>query len=83
MDADGDDDADEENDEETLYCFRRKQSYGDVSICYRSVNFLYNRFSFQMIACDNEDGCPYAWVGIRINCFDKRTDYPTQLIFRL
>jgi chromatin modification-related protein YNG2 len=71
MDADGDDDAEEEVEDETLYCFCQKQSYGDVSICYRrSVIFLSNCFSFQMIACDNEDGCPYEWV--RINCLGRR-----------
>ena len=65
MDADGDDDAEEEIEDETLYCFCQKQSYGDVSICYRSiVKIMSNSSSFQMIACDNEDGCPYEWVGI-------------------
>ena len=34
MDAEGDDDAEEELEDETLYCFCQKQSYGDVSICF-------------------------------------------------
>jgi hypothetical protein len=46
MDADGDDDAEEEVEDET-YCFCQKQSYRDVSICYkRIVIFLTNCFSF-------------------------------------
>ena len=65
MDADGDDDAEEEVEDETPYCFCQKQSYGDVSICFRRrVRFSSNCVSFQMIACDNEDGCPYEWVSI-------------------
>ncbi|KAF9053321.1 hypothetical protein BJ165DRAFT_1413483 [Panaeolus papilionaceus] len=35
--------VEEEAEDETLYCFCQKQSYGD------------------MIACDNEGGCPYEW----------------------
>ncbi|KAG6832333.1 hypothetical protein H0H87_001974 [Tephrocybe sp. NHM501043] len=42
----GDDDAEgegDDGDDERLYCFCQKQSYGD------------------MIACDNEGGCPFEW----------------------
>jgi chromatin modification-related protein YNG2 len=37
-------DADDDAEDERLYCFCQKQSYGD------------------MVACDNENGCPYEWV---------------------
>ncbi|TFK65676.1 hypothetical protein BDN72DRAFT_800890 [Pluteus cervinus] len=50
----GEDDAEDES----LYCFCQKQSYGD------------------MIACDNEGGCPYEWfhlscVGLKLPTPEK------------
>ncbi|KAG5647249.1 hypothetical protein DXG03_000784 [Asterophora parasitica] len=49
---------DGDGDDERLYCFCQKQSYGD------------------MIACDNEGGCPYEWfhlscVGMKQPTSDK------------
>lgn len=67
MDADGDEDADaeEENEDETPYCFCQKQSYGDVSTSLsRYISTCAHDYLLysQMIACDNEGGCPYEWV---------------------
>ena len=65
-DADGEEGGDmeeEENEDETLYCFCQKQSYGDVSGDPYRKNLFSSLLPFsQMIACDNDDGCPYEWV---------------------
>jgi len=52
MDADGDDDA-EELEDETLYCICQKQSYGDVSIFFTldKVNILSDCFSYSIDDC--------------------------------
>jgi chromatin modification-related protein YNG2 len=69
-DEEGGDMEEEENEDETLYCFCQKQSYGDVSVdSYRRKNSFSSHLAFlQMIACDNDDGCPYEWV-----CFIQHT----------
>ncbi|KAJ3564240.1 hypothetical protein NP233_g8426 [Leucocoprinus birnbaumii] len=56
--AGGDDDMDGEDDpeDERLYCFCQKQSYGD------------------MVACDNEHGCPYEWF--HLSCVGLKQPVP-------
>jgi chromatin modification-related protein YNG2 len=59
----GGDLEEEENEDETLYCFCQKQSYGDVRVNFlREMSHGSHFRSSQMIACDNDDGCPYEWV---------------------
>ncbi|KAG6814498.1 hypothetical protein H0H92_000023 [Tricholoma furcatifolium] len=55
----GDDDAEgegDDGDDEGLYCFCQKQSYGD------------------MIACDNEGGCPFEWF--HLSCVGLKQPTP-------
>ncbi|RDB20954.1 Chromatin modification-related protein YNG2 [Hypsizygus marmoreus] len=47
---------DAEGDDERLYCFCQKQSYGD------------------MIACDNEGGCPFEWF--HLSCVGMKQPTP-------
>lgn len=53
MDADGDDDAEEEIEDETLYCICQKQSYGDVSIFFylRGVDLFSDYLSSALDDC--------------------------------
>lgn len=62
---DGDEDAegdDGEGDDERLYCFCQKQSYGDVRFLVLLCLYNISMVLVQMIACDNEGGCPFEWV---------------------
>jgi len=48
--------ADDDAEDERLYCFCQKQSYGD------------------MVACDNENGCPYEWF--HLSCVGLKQPVP-------
>lgn len=54
--ADDDMDIDDDAEDERLYCFCQKQSYGD------------------MVACDNENGCPYEWF--HLSCVGLKQPVP-------
>ena len=77
MDAEGEEDAegeDADGEDERLYCFYQKQSYGDVS---RSPYFFITlklTLTMQIIACDNEGECPFEWVGFAF--LAKRVSFP-------
>jgi len=81
MDAEGEEDAegeDADGEDERLYCFCQKQSYGDVSLSpYFLVAFLVAlklTLIMQIIACNNEGECPFEWVSFTF--FVKHVFFP-------
>ena len=73
-DADAEDDDGKDagdQDDQSLYCYCRKRSYGEVRALYnnntRFISFL------KMVACDNPD-CPFQWF--HINCLQIKGSLP-------